>query len=310
VAFTADWRADAARRDFTINALSCTPDGKLFDPFGGIADLKAGRVRFIEDARKRIEEDRLRLLRFFRFHAHYWRGTPDRDGLEAARALASSLHALSGERVREELLKLLSAPDPVPVLQVMLAEEILQHVLPEATNPTVLQTVVQVERSETRPDALLRLSALIIPDRGATEAVAERLRLSRAQRERLAGLAEPKLSVRADMDARALRRALYRLGVERVRDLVMLDWARRRARGDAMPETDLATPRAEIARWTAKSFPVTGSDVTALGVAPGRDVGRLLAELEAWWEGHDFEPSRTACLRRLQVLVRRHKDKT
>jgi poly(A) polymerase len=153
------------------------------------------------------------------------------------------------------------------------------------------------------------LSALIIPDRGAIEAAAERLRLSRAQRERLTGLARPKREVRVDMDARALRRALYRLGVERARDLVMLDWARRRARGDVPPETDVATALAEVARWTAKSFPVTGSDVTALSVPPGRDVGRLLAELEAWWEEQDFEPSRAACLRRLQMLVRRHKNK-
>ena len=123
VAFTDDWVADAARRDFTINALSCSPEGLLYDPFDGLKDLEAGRVRFVGDARARIHEDALRLLRFFRFHAHYGRGAPDLDGLAAASDLAPHLAALSGERVRNELLRLLAAPDPVPVVDIMLARK-------------------------------------------------------------------------------------------------------------------------------------------------------------------------------------------
>ncbi|MEE8534186.1 MAG: CCA tRNA nucleotidyltransferase, partial [Alphaproteobacteria bacterium] len=131
VAFTDDWTADAARRDFTINALFCDPDGTLYDPFGGIDDLDAGRVRFVGDAVKRIKEDVLRLLRFFRFYAHYGRPPPDAEALAACRAMARALPGLSGERVSAELLRLLAAPDPAAVLALMIEAEVLAFVLPE-----------------------------------------------------------------------------------------------------------------------------------------------------------------------------------
>ena len=138
VAYTDDWQADAARRDLTINALSCAPDGTLYDPFGGLGDLRGGRVRFIGDPRQRIREDYLRLLRFFRFHAHYGKGGPDPEGLAAATELAAEATDLSGERVRDELLKLLAADDPLPVLELMHAHGVLRSFLPETAGMAVL----------------------------------------------------------------------------------------------------------------------------------------------------------------------------
>jgi hypothetical protein len=138
VEFTDDWQADAGRRDLTINALSCAPDGRIFDYFGGLEDLRAGRVRFVGDPRARIREDYLRLLRFFRFHAHYGRGAPDPEGLAAAGELAPKATKLSGERVRAELLRLLAAPDPVPVLDLMAARGVLRVFLPEAADTAAL----------------------------------------------------------------------------------------------------------------------------------------------------------------------------
>ena len=154
VAFTDDWAADAARRDFTFNALSCRADGTLFDPYEGEADLRAGRVRFVGDARERIEEDYLRLLRFFRFHAHYGRGEPDRAGLAAAAALAPKLVRLSGERIRTEIFTLLKAPDPVPVLEVMARHRIFAAVLPDLGSPSILRALIGLGVETPVPDVL------------------------------------------------------------------------------------------------------------------------------------------------------------
>ncbi|MDX1426079.1 MAG: CCA tRNA nucleotidyltransferase, partial [Kiloniellales bacterium] len=176
VAFTDDWQADAARRDLTINALSCDPDGRIYDYFGGLADLRAGRVRFVGEPRARIREDYLRLLRFFRFHAHYGRGAPDPEGLAAAGELAPEATHLSGERVRAELLRLLAAPDPAPVVAVMAAAGVLRAFLPEAgpgpDGAAALAALGELPGATAEPDPLLRLAALLPPDPAAAGAVA------------------------------------------------------------------------------------------------------------------------------------------
>ncbi|MGF1609026.1 MAG: CCA tRNA nucleotidyltransferase, partial [Kiloniellales bacterium] len=181
VAFTDDWEADAARRDFTFNAMSCGLDGSLYDPFGGREDLTAGRVRFVGEAEARIREDYLRLLRFFRFQAHYGRAAPDPEGLAAARALAPRLESLSGERLRNELLRLLQAPEPVAVCRIMLASGVFAAFLPEARALERLAALIAVEPdgrlpgeelSENEPpDALRRLAALLATDAAGAEAV-------------------------------------------------------------------------------------------------------------------------------------------
>ena len=302
VAFTDDWQADAARRDFTFNAMSCRPDGTLFDPFDGQADLAAGRVRFVGAAADRIEEDYLRLLRFFRFQAHYGRGAPDPEGLAAAGRLAPELVRLSGERLRDEILKLLVAPDPVPVLDIMAAQRILAPILPELGGNGVLAALIARALEAEGPDALLRLGALLVPGADAV-AVAQKLRLSRAARARLAGMTDRSEGLAADMAGPALRRAVYRLGQARVADLVRLDWARRQAAGETVPEDAARASLAMAESWPPPAFPLKGRDALVLGLPPGASVGRLLVEVEAWWLGEDFRPGRKDCLARLKVLV-------
>ncbi len=307
VAYTDDWQADAARRDLTINALSCAPDGTLYDPFGGLTDLRDGRVRFVGDPRQRIREDYLRLLRFFRFHAHYGQGAPDPEGLAAATELAAEATDLSGERIRDELLKLLAADDPLPVLELMHAHGVLRTFLPEAASTAAVMALLTVEPHGDGPDSLRRLAALLEPDLKAAKAVAKRLRLSRAERERLGrlllagGSSGP--AVRVGLPEDRLRVALYRLGTEAARDGLLLDWARRPE--DARPKLrkDLKTGLAVVAAWQPMSFPLKGRDAVALGIPPGPGVGALLAEIEAWWIAEDFRPDRPACLARLREMA-------
>ena len=308
VAFTVDWAADAARRDLTVNALFAAPDGTLYDPFGGYEDLLAGRIRFVGDARTRISEDVLRLLRFFRFYAHYGKPPPDADALAACRELAPKLSTLSGERVAAETLKLLAAPEPASVIALMREEGILTQFLPEAGGVAVLRALVTVEGLGAGADALRRLAALLDPARGAAgaEALAQRLRFSSAERERLAALVAPSELPQAEMPERLRRRLLYRLGAERFRDLALLAWAREIAATGPSPRRAVEAWRAELAAaalWTRPELPVKGRDALELGVPAGPAVGRLLAALEAWWIEEDFRPGREACLARLAALV-------
>ena len=295
VAFTDDWAADAARRDFTMNALFLDASGSLFDPVGGLDDLRAGRVRFVGDAESRIREDVLRLLRFYRFHAHYGRGAPDETARRACRKLADLLPGLSGERVAAELFKLLAAPDPVPTIDLMAADGVLAALLPEARRRDRLAGLVPLEPAG---DPLRRLAALLDSDPASPRHVAARLRLPNAARDRLALLAAPPLAVDLGADERAQRRALHRLGLEAYGDLVLLRAA----------ETDAAaTARRLIAaapRCVPPSFPLRGRDVTRLGVAPGKAVGELLLAVEEWWAAGDFRADRDACLGRLVELAR------
>ena len=315
VAFTDDWADDAARRDFTINALYCDPDGTLYDPFGGLEDLRAGRVRFVGDARKRIEEDVLRLLRFFRFHAHHGRPPPDADALAACREMAPALHRLSGERVRAELLRLLIAPRPEDVLALMQETGVLERVLPEVAGADALPELCAVEAPEA--DGLRRLALLLRRGQGqgesggggggAAEAVAKRLRMSNAEKRRLAAMVEPAVAVAAGLDVRARRRALYRVGSASFGDLVYLAWAEALARA---PEDRVALARAhgamiETAReWQSPRLPVRGADVVALGVERGPAVSRLLAAVEEWWEAGDYRASRSETLKKLGELAK------
>ena len=189
IAYTEDWREDASRRDFTINALSADPEtGEVFDYFGGEADLDARRLRFIGDPLTRIAEDHLRILRFFRFHARFGRGEPDTAALEACSARANDLMALSRERIADELLKLLALPDPASTVALMAERGIFAPVLPEVGGEGVarLTSLIQSERTAGEaPEPLRRFSALLPPDPAAAAAVAARLRLSKKAAKRL-----------------------------------------------------------------------------------------------------------------------------
>jgi len=289
VAFTADWAEDARRRDFTMNALFLDGEGRVFDYVGGLVDLAAGHVRFVGDAATRIREDVLRLLRFYRFHAHYGKGAADEEARAASRALADLLPKLSGERVAAELFKLLAAQDPVPTLRLMEEDGVLQVLLPLARR---LDRLTQLLAIAPASDALLRLGALVELDAASAVALARRLKLANAQRDRLIAFAEPPWPIDLEADSKARRRALHRLGPQLYRDLVLLDAA---ARG-VKPAAALL---AEIAAWRPIALPLKGRDLRSRGVPAGPELGRLLAELATWWEEGDFRADRASCLAEL-----------
>jgi poly(A) polymerase len=295
VAFDAGWSEDAARRDFTINAIYLAPDGTIEDPVGGRADLATRRVRFVGDPATRIAEDVLRVLRYYRFEARFGRGDGDAAARAACRDAVDKLATLSAERVSRELLRLLIGPDPVRALKMMRDDGVLTALLPEATRLERLAGVLPLAAAD---DAILCLAALVDVDAAGAKAVAARLRLSTAEARRLAGLAAPwPLDPQADPKARRL--ALYRLGQERYSDLALLLAADGRLKPAALRRMlDLAET------WAIPTFPLGGDDVTALGIAPGPPVGRLLAAVRQWWEAGDFAADREACLARLAAAIR------
>jgi poly(A) polymerase len=299
VAFTDDWAEDAARRDFTINALYASAGGEVFDYATGVEDLSAGRVRFVGDAGTRIAEDYLRVLRLFRFHAWYGKGDLDDEALRAAAAAKGKLKSLSGERIAKEMLRLLEAGNPAPVLRVMAATGILSQLLPGALQLQRLERLTEIEAENLFPgDGLLRLAALLPDGDEAAHAVADALKLSNADRVRL----EQALSGGAIADhlsARQARQLLYRVGPGRFRDKVMLHWAAA-SKGAGLPWRMLL----EMAQtWQRPRFPLTGRDVMAAGLAEGPEVGRILAQVEDWWVGGDFSADENACRDRLKTLI-------
>ncbi len=294
VAFDADWAADAARRDFTINAIYLDSDGTIHDPVAGLADLRAGRVRFVGDPATRIAEDVLRILRFYRFEARFGTGLGDPQARGACRAMAHLLTNLSAERVAQELVRLLETTDPTPAFRMMREDGVLSVILPEARRLDRLQRIIALE---PEPDPLRRLAALIEVDAAGAVALAERLRFSNAWRDRLQCLAPPwKIDPRGDIAAQ--RRALYRLGPARYRDTALLSAAE-----GVMTRDRLTELLALVRDWTPPVFPLAGRDVTSLGVPPGPRVGFLLDAVRKSWEEGDFTADRVQCLAHLKRLI-------
>jgi poly(A) polymerase len=285
VRFGRDWRADAERRDFTMNALSVGADGIVHDYVGGLADLKARRVRFIGDAKTRIDEDYLRILRFFRFHAAYGHGLPDATGLAACIAARAGLSQLSRERVRMELLKLLVARHATPALATMAESGLLVSVLGGVPDLAGFENIAKVEATAgVQADAVQRLGALGTRVADDAERLWQRLRLSNVEHERLASMAESwwRISPADEKGARAL---LYRLGPERFVDRVLLAWARSPATAhDPAWRVLAALPE----HWTAPVFPLKAADFMKRGVPQGPALGAALHEAEAAWIAADF----------------------
>lgn len=303
--FGRDWKADAERRDFTINALYADADGTVIDLVGGIADIEARRLRFIGDPEARIREDYLRILRFFRFFAWYGDGRPDAEGLKACARLKEGLGRLSAERIWSELKKLLSAPDPSRALLWMRQASVLSSVLPESEKWGI-DAIHGLTRTEKdlgwTPDPLLRLEAIVPPDAQRTKTLAERLKLSGSEAERLrhwalTGAVEPKIS------EAELAKKLYRGDRQGFVDRLRLSLASARARAvednDALLEAGgFSRLLAYAGKWQKPDFPLKGADLTTLGVSPGPKLGETLKNLEREWVESGFALDRGALLKR------------
>jgi poly(A) polymerase len=272
VAFTDVWAEDAARRDFTINALSADPlTGEVHDYFGGLADLEAGLVRFIGDPLQRIAEDHLRILRLFRFHERFGRGDPDPAALAACVARANDLMALSRERIADELIKLLGGRDPGPTVALMVDKGLFRPIIPEIDAEgaaRLIRLIAREAEAGVAPDGLRRLGALLPPDATIAIAVAQRLKLSKAATRRL------EQAVSAPDAPRALA---YRFGPE--------------VAGDVLLRSDLPAASLELDQlhgWERPRLPVSGGDLIALGLKAGPVVAATMQAIERRWIGEDF----------------------
>jgi poly(A) polymerase len=293
VAFGRDWKADAERRDFTINALSAAADGTVYDYVGGLADLAQRKVRFIGEPRRRIEEDYLRILRFFRFHAAYGRGELDPEGLAACIAAREGIDQLSRERIGMELIKLLRARRAAPVLQVMTDAGLLGPLLASVPNVVHFAAMAQIEAAlGLQPDAMRRLAALAVMVAEDAERLSQKLRLSNDEQARLLSMAQAWWRRVVPAGDKLARPWLYRLGPDNFTDRVLLAWARWGAAVDDPKWRDLATlPQ----RWTAPVFPLKAADFIARGVEKGPRLGAALKAAEEAWIAADF-PSDKATL--------------
>ena len=294
VSFSTDWKEDAARRDFTINALSITPGGTLCDPLGGAADLRAGRIRFVGEAKRRVREDILRILRWFRFYAHFGNHPPDAEALEACRGFAYRIPDLSGERVQHELLRLLEAADPLPSLRLMQETDVIDAVLGRGRRLDLLAGLCEVEqKTATARDRVLRLAALL-GQNSVANTMAVRLRLSNKESRRIAEALSETPALTPAITMRERRRLLYLLNVGAAEDRIRLAWA-------TSPRDDRWADWLEMnRRFDRPVFPLTGRDIDWLPEGP--EIGEMLKLVEAWWIAEDFAPGRKACLRQLARL--------
>jgi poly(A) polymerase len=282
VEFTTDWREDARRRDFTFNAMSLKPSGELFDDFGGREDLSKGVVRFVGNAADRIQEDYLRVLRLFRFHAHFGKEPIDDDTLKACAALTEGLKVLSAERVRQEMAKLLSAPHPIASLKAMRSCGVLPVVLPEVEGGNLISSLIAVEeRVEVAPRWVRRLAALVRPTIRVRDLTA-RLKLTNQESDLLAFILGPQPALNAAMRVGAFDLLLFRHGKEAILERLILAAAR-----DSKPDPWFAFI-ARAKAWVHKPMPISGSDIVALHVSPGPSVGRALRAAEERWAESGF----------------------
>jgi poly(A) polymerase len=302
VAFTTDWTEDAQRRDFRLNSLYADAEGQIFDPTGqGVADAKAGRIVFVGDADTRILEDGLRILRFFRFHAHYGKGEPDPTALAACERLRDRLTALSAERVSAELLKLLAADDPRPAARLMAQTGVLPIILPQAQGLARFEALVAIETEQLFTcDPLLRLAALLPDDPAVGAATAAALRLSNAQRERLTAALGTEPRIVSWLSPRETRRAVYRLGAAAFTDRVMLAWSAS-TRPAATTQWRALIPMGSS--WPRPTLPLTGEEIMAAGVPKGPLVGQVMREVEDWWIDQDFLDDKLSVVERLKAVA-------
>jgi tRNA nucleotidyltransferase/poly(A) polymerase len=307
VRFGRDWAEDAARRDFTINALACDSEGDVHDFHGGLADIETRTIRFIGDAETRIREDHLRALRFYRFFAWHGQGRPDADGIRATAKLKSGVNRLSAERVWSEMKKLLAAPDPARALLWMRQVGVLGEVLPETINWGIdaIPGIIAAEQAlGWAPDPLLRLAAITPDDPARRAAMAARLKMANAEGARLTVQAMV-AAIPPNTAETAVARLLYFGDVQAIRDRLRLALAAKRvkaAAGDTEAMGDAArffTLLRFADTWTRPVFPVTGRDLKALGMIEGPEIGARLKELELCWVESGFRLTKAELLDRV-----------
>ncbi|UWF58406.1 CCA tRNA nucleotidyltransferase [Brucella sp. 2716] len=306
VAFGTDWKADAERRDFTINALYVTADGTVIDQVGGLADIETRTLRFIGDAEQRIREDYLRILRFFRFFAWYGSGRPEAEGLRASARLKDGIAQLSAERIWSEMKKLLGAPDPSRALLWMRQAGVLNLVLPESEKWGI-DAIHGLVRTQSdlgwQADPLLRLESLVPPDAARMEEMGKRMKMSNAERARLEAWARAD-AVKPGLSEQALKKAIYRGSKQALLDRIRLAYAA--ARQEAVGSDEAMIRAGGFARlldaaehYDAPVFPVTGGDLLARGIEKGPGLGETLRSLETLWIDSGFSLDREALLRKL-----------
>jgi poly(A) polymerase len=304
VRFGRDWKADAERRDFTMNALSVTRAGAVIDLVGGLPDLYARRVRFIGDPAQRIREDFLRILRFFRFHARYGEGAPDAAGLAAAIAQREGLEGLSRERVRMELMKLLPALRAAETLTVMADAGLIEPILGVPLTPQLARLAAVEDALGLPADPVRRLGALALHVREDAERLRDRLRLSNGEYERLESMADAWWRIAPAGDEQPARALLYRLGPDRYRDRVLFAWSRSGAAADDPGWGALATLPA---RWQAPRFPLAAAVFIERGVPKGPALGAAIAGAEAAWIAAGFPADEAALTALADEWAARHR---
>ncbi len=305
VAYTDDWKEDAARRDFTMNALYLTPDGELFDYFTGAEDAKAGHVRFIGDAAQRIAEDYLRILRFFRFYAWYGKPPADAAALAACAAQAAQVDVLSGERLQHELLKMLAAPDPSQALELMQQADVPSHALGFIVDPSpVMPRFIAIEKvaGMTIP-AAVKLSVFLLSARLAlTEALnilCARLKLSNRDARTLQAIVEHRQHIHPGIREPRQKAWIRRLGASDFIHIVCVNWAQQ----ERVIEADHpyhAMLKLALS-WTPPTFPITGNDLIAIGMQPGKEMGDMLKVLEEQWEAGGYAENKQQLLARVKL---------
>ena len=304
VAFSQDWSEDARRRDFTMNTLYCDLDGTLYDPTRqGLSDLKARKLRFVGTAKNRIEEDYLRILRYFRFHACYMpKAVMDKEALAACRDLQAGLKTLSAERVWSEIKKLLAARAPFRTVNIMGIHGILESLLPEASNSEGLQLLCALEaKMQLAPDPYLRLMALSARDAFAMAGLCRRLKMSNKEKARLIRWASDQSALRLGLSDKDLKIAIYSSGRQSAMDRALI-----RAAGARDPI--LAAQWRGIYdvayNWDWPHFPITGKDLIAAGLSSGPQIGKTMKALKALWVRSGFQANKQALLSALALMKR------
>jgi poly(A) polymerase len=285
VAFIADWAADAERRDLTINALFADLDGTVHDLVGGLADLRAGRVRFVGDPTRRIHEDYLRIPRFFRFYARFARLPPDAETVAAMAQAMAGIDRLAGERVKAELFALLALDQPMAGVTLAATVGYWPRIWGAAGDLSALERLIGREAANALPgDPLRRLAALA--GNAATAPLAERLRLSKAEAKRLLAIPPARAEI-AEAKPNASQPLRRKFGATAARDAALI----------AAPE-DRVADWLRVTEQEAPTMPLSAEDLLQQGMAPGPELGRRLSVVQAWWDAAEGAPDRAACLRK------------